>query len=1299
MVNRNSILMKFLKTVLFWAATMGIGFGQKITFDPIDWTPDQPVTIRCDFSGTAFSGFAGNLYLWSWYKNGANESVNSANNGLWTASAAASQLTNQGGNIWTISVVPSTYFGVSKDILNASGINFLVKTLNGSQQSTDFGPLKPLTPDGIALNTAWAGNKKIRMIVDVSATPLAGNAEPLYYWGWYNGGSGDVNAPANGAWTSPAPASTMTQIAANVWSVELLPTVYFGTTTANLAPEKVFGLVKNASGSLQTPDFGLGKAHKRYTAYQVNASNVTLTPALPADNVPVTIRFEAGLDLVGYTGDVFMHSGVVLEGLASNAWSNTQGTWGSATSVGKMTRTATNQYELTIPSVRNYYQLMAGQTAFKIMAVFRSADGAIIEKDGTYDFALPIQLAPYLEIREPAGTFITKPINQPFRITGFSPSSSNFTISVNGAVVHTQNNTPRATVLYTPTAAGSYAITVSAVNGGTTFTKTTTVSVCAGSSVGLPLALPAGLQYGINYNPTDATRATLVLHAPTESKQSVHIIGDFNNWTVDCNYLMNYDATKKTFWKELTGLTAGQEYVFQYLIDGETRIGDSYAEKVSDPWADAEIPAATYPNLVQYPAAARPQSGETPTIATVLQTNQNPYVWQTTGFNRPAHNKLNVYQLHFRDFTTEGTYLAAIEKLDYLKRMGINAIETLPVSEFEGNNSWGYNPNYFFAVDKAYGTKNDFKMFVDECHKRGIAVLGDIVLNHAFGTNPMARMYWDALNMRPAPNNPWFNAQSNFSNPGAQWGNDFNHTSVHTQAFVDRVNKFWAEEFKIDGIRFDFTKGFSNTPYPNANCSDIWGSCYDAGRVAILKRMTDQIRTVNNGSTGAPFIVIFEHLANDIEDKELADYGILLWGGHGVTKRYEEIAMGWPPTSSAPDKTDLNVAYYKSKNFNFANSISYMESHDEQRLGYLQLQFGNGNLKTDLAVRSQFLQASAAVNLLFPGPRMVWQFGELGYDVDINFNGRTGRKPIRWDYYDVPERRKIYETYSRLFYLRNHLGGTFHRDFDNPASNKTDLVSQFKRYHFYNAAGDTAVTVVANTANSVISGDPKFNASVATWYDYMTGQTQATTTNLTLQPGEFRVFFNKTPAQTAPSFQLTQPITASAGQNSTNINLVFDKPVLRALAGSALGEPFTTANVAQAIELRDAANNLIQVAAFTSPDGRTLTIDPNVTLPIGNYTITLLANTVQNYGGLRAPAAVFSFSVQCVPTLNLTSSFDDLATGTRAQNAANSITANNKVTATANATYQAGDFVLLQPGFVAAPTATGVFRAQIGGCN
>ena len=89
--------------------------------------------------------------------------------------------------------------------------------------------------------------------------------------------------------------------------------------------------------------------------------------------------------------------------------------------------------------------------------------------------------------------------------------------------------------------------------------------------------------------------------------------------------------------------------------------------------------------------------------------------------------------------------------------MGINAIEMMPVNEFEGNLSWGYNPDYYFAPDKYYGPANNMKQFVDNCHKKGIAVIMDIALNHSFGQAPMVQLYWDAVNSRPAANNPWFN--------------------------------------------------------------------------------------------------------------------------------------------------------------------------------------------------------------------------------------------------------------------------------------------------------------------------------------------------------------------------------------------------------------------------------------------------------------------------------------------------------------------------------------------------------------
>jgi len=205
--------------------------------------------------------------------------------------------------------------------------------------------------------------------------------------------------------------------------------------------------------------------------------------------------------------------------------------------------------------------------------------------------------------------------------------------------------------------------------------------------------------------------------------------------------------------------------VFQYFIDGSIKVGDPYADKVSDPWNDQYINNTTYPNLINYPA------GKTFGIATVLQTNQVPYEWQNNDFENPEVTKMVIYELLVRDFLAAHDFETLIDTLDYLERLGVNVIELMPNNEFEGNSSWGYNPNYYFAPDKYYGPKDTFKAFVDECHSRGIAVFMDLVLNHSYGTNAMAMMYWNNELDRPAANNPWFNEQSNFTNPDAQWGN------------------------------------------------------------------------------------------------------------------------------------------------------------------------------------------------------------------------------------------------------------------------------------------------------------------------------------------------------------------------------------------------------------------------------------------------------------------------------------------------------------------------------------------------
>ena len=168
-------------------------------------------------------------------------------------------------------------------------------------------------------------------------------------------------------------------------------------------------------------------------------------------------------------------------------------------------------------------------------------------------------------------------------------------------------------------------------------------------------------------------------------------------------------------------------------MDGTIRIADPYSEKISDPDNDKYISDSTYPNLIQYPY------GKTTQIASVLETGQTPYQWHDSSFVPPAKTNLVIYELLIRDFLATHDYKTLADTLSYFKRLGINAIELMPIMNFEGNLSWGYNPNFFDAPDKYYGPKDDLKKFIDMAHQDSIAVILDIPFNDAFGSCPLVR--------------------------------------------------------------------------------------------------------------------------------------------------------------------------------------------------------------------------------------------------------------------------------------------------------------------------------------------------------------------------------------------------------------------------------------------------------------------------------------------------------------------------------------------------------------------------------
>jgi 1,4-alpha-glucan branching enzyme len=576
---------------------------------------------------------------------------------------------------------------------------------------------------------------------------------------------------------------------------------------------------------------------------------------------------------------------------------------------------------------------------------------------------------------------------------------------------------------------------------------------------------------GINYN--SSSSVTLVLHAPY--KNYVFITGDFTGWRISDKGYMKRTPDGERYWIRIDGLESGKEYRFQYLVNNEIYIADPYADKILDPWNDSFIIKETYPGLIPYPKDTA--SG----IVSILQTSQVPYTWKTTGYTPPEKSKLTIYELLIRDFVAKHDFRTLTDTLSYLDDLGVNAIELMPVSEFEGNLSWGYNPSFYFAPDKYYGPKNDMKAFVDSCHKRGIAVIMDIVLNHCMGQSPLVQLYLDHYGTDQIfiqPLNPWFNGSS--PNTLYKWGADFNHEKPATQQLVDRINAYWLTEYKIDGFRFDFTKGFTNS------AGD--GSAYDASRIAILKRMADKIWSVNPDA-----YVILEHFAADGEEKELADYGMMLWGNKNHD--YSEAAMGY--------SSDLTTASSLGRGWTVPRLVTYMESHDEERLMYKNVSFGDANGDYDTRNRKVALkrmQLDALFFLSVPGPKMIWQFGELGYDVSIEANGRTGEKPIKWDYYNDEDRHQLYLMYKFLNNLRK----------SQPALSTSvysfSLSTPLKRLTL---TGETMkVNILGNFGMASSTINPAF-PQTGKWYEYFTRDSlTVTNTNslFTFKPGEFRLY-------------------------------------------------------------------------------------------------------------------------------------------------------------------------------------------------
>ncbi|MDI6402316.1 alpha-amylase family glycosyl hydrolase, partial [Balneolaceae bacterium ANBcel3] len=788
-------------------------------------------------------------------------------------------------------------------------------------------------------------------------------------------------------------------------------------------------------------------------------------------------------ELQGYTGTMYVHTGVILE--PGGEWEYVIGSWPDNSVQPQATSLGNNQWELEIDDIRSFYDLPDEvETIHQIAMVFRSADGGRQSEDlfvRVYFEPVSVRwITPEIQPLSPLFVEEGDIIDIEIQASALAGEVSEIRLYVNDQL----HSASAESILETEVEITETGTTVLRAEAENTQEDMDTSEIWVTVNPDpVFLSRPAEVHDGIWYHEEDPTQVTLSLMAP--GKEFVYVIGDFNNWRVDEAYFMN-QAEEGIFWLTIDGLEPGKEYAFQYLVDGTLRIADPYTEKVLDPWHDQEIiDDGRYPGLISYP------HDKTEHAASVLQTAREPYVWQTTSFEPPDIEDLVIYELLIRDFldAPENTYKGLRDTLSYLEQLGVNAIQLMPVTHFEGNLSWGYNPAFFFAADKYYGPRRELKKLIDEAHSRGMAVILDMVWNHSFGQSPLLRLYFDAGNNRPSEDNPWYMEDLFPTNPGMNFGYKFDHGSEYFIRFMDRANQYWLETYRVNGFRFDLTKGFT-TQIKGAD--DPWGSRFDQERVDNLIRLREAIHEIDPRA-----YVILEHLADNDEELELSNQGMLLWGN--MNHAYNEATMGWVSGTNS----DVSWAYYKKRGWEHPHLISYMESHDEQRLMWKNLQYGNqagAYDVTDLSTALERMILAGAFYFTIPGPKMLWKFGEIGYDYGLGEDGRGRTDPMPvpdQTYREHPGRQRLLNAWSAMIHLKRE------HDVFRDGTVDMSLESAVKRIYLQHDDMDVAIVGNFDVRPVTVSLDLPYASD---WWNYFEGQSYTFETEnaqMTLQPGAF----------------------------------------------------------------------------------------------------------------------------------------------------------------------------------------------------
>jgi len=504
------------------------------------------------------------------------------------------------------------------------------------------------------------------------------------------------------------------------------------------------------------------------------------------------------------------------------------------------------------------------------------------------------------------------------------------------------------------------------------------------------------------------------------------LIGSFSDWEA---IPMEKDADG--YFRTTVDLADG---VYQYKF----RVQSKSWFFEPDQWVDVNDPYATDIDNPTQNCVARIKDGQR-----IVDT----YVWQHDDKPLPSDHDLVIYEMHVGDFSggeddpyARGQYKHVVEKLDYLCELGINAIELMPVKEYPGDHSWGYNPRYFFATESSYGSTEGLKHLIDECHARGIRVLMDGIYNHSEAESPLTQIdhdYWYYHEPRDPENN---------------WGPEFNYEhydenleTYPARKFIGDVVRFWIQEYHIDGIRYDAARQIANYDFMH------W-----------------LVQEAKQTAGAKPFYNIAEHIPETTDITGVDGPMDGCWHESFYHCIREHICGETFDLERLKDAIDA-----KRQGFMGAtNVVNYLTNHDHDRL---MVELANREIFDEAAFKR--LKLGAALLMTAMGVPMLWMGAEFG-----EYKPKTPEPAkIDWSLLGNDLNRSLFEYYRGLIALRKSNPALYT---ENVNFFYEDPEARVLAYIRWNEEG-VRVVVVANFSDSFLADYtiPGFPEN-GTWHEW-----------------------------------------------------------------------------------------------------------------------------------------------------------------------------------------------------------------------